>query len=464
MASTVFWTFAKSMFKSGTSSIEIPDFSSPQIKYIFELPFEFRIGVAFLGTWVGAAAFDHITDIIERKYMWFLFVFVCIIIGYILKQYVGIGPSSEDFVALFDEDRDGLSEVMSKHWKPITSNEILKQAFGKQVAIQWVSAEHGNLYLSDEKKPYFTFEKKIEGASRFILTAAPSEEGIDTVAFFSECRRLYITNTVLGYMKVEAPRLSSWERYQLDFINDRKKGNIFQIRSVSRGRHIMHLKEGNVHKGFHDKYGEVAYFRMFYFDAMEDFVSSINLPQLEAVKKDNGSASSLKRSTDDISAASSSAEKSNSKSKESPPSGWHIIAKEDKIPDTSPVVILMDGEGYVNADASGIIQFTKSVDDATKFQICQIPNATALAFFSRKHGKYLSLGGLFVSKLLVAGSKFDNWEKFKIYYEKDQPTKCSFKVLKTWPPPTIMRYHLLDNKQDKAKALFTLLYNENQSI
>jgi len=75
----------------------------------------------------------------------------------------------------------------------------------------------------------------------------------------------------------------------------------------------------------------------------------------------------------------------------------------------------------------------------------------------------MSLSGLFVSKILIGGSKFDNWEKFKIYYEKEHPTKCHFKVLKTWPPPTILKCHLLD-KAEKSKALFTLLYNEMQSI
>ena len=64
--------------------------------------------------------------------------------------------------------------------------------------------------------------------------------------------------------------MGSWEIFQLDFVTDHNKAtDMFQLKSVSRGRHLMHQKEGNFHKGFHDKYGEVAYFRMLYYDGGE---------------------------------------------------------------------------------------------------------------------------------------------------------------------------------------------------
>jgi len=246
-------------------------------------------------------------------------------------------------------------------------------------------------------------------------------------------------------MKVEASRMSSWERYQLDFMNDRVKGAVFQLRSVSRGRHIMHLREGNYHKGFHDKYGEVAYFRMFYYDPKEDIPTSYQ-QLIEAPPTESLSDSSISSKGSDISEEN----------------GWHVIKKEDKIPDTNPVVIRMEHEGYLEADPNGNVQFTKNIEQATKFQICQIPNGTAIAFFSRKHGKYLSLGGVFINKLMVVGSKFDNWEKFRMFYENDG-IRCHLKVLKTWPPPTIHKCHLLESG-DKTKAIFTLLYNDSKTI
>jgi len=460
MASTVFYSFAKAMFKSSTGNIEIPNYQSPQLNYIFELPFEFRIAVAFIGTWVGFVAFDHVTDIIGRKFVWLLGLIACGFTFWIVKQYVGIGPSSEDIVALFDEDREAVTEVMSKNWKPITSNEVLKQAVGKSIALQWVSQQYGNLYLTDEKKPYFTFAKKIEHAGEFQLIPAPFEDGVDTVAFFSESRRLYITNTLLGYLKVEAPRMGAWEMYQLDFNSERGKiSDTFQLRSVSRGRHLMHLREGNFHKGFHDKYGEVAMFRMFYYDPS-------NIAQVEGASvtadilttQENSSQLSSDKSELSDSSSDDISDKIGSST------GWKVIAKEDRIPSRNPIVIYLHNEGFLEANQNGDIKLTNSIEGATKFQICQIPNATAIAFFSRSHGRYLTLGGLFVSKLRVEGSKFENWEKFKITFDKEQPTNCCLKVLKTWPPPTIMRSHLLDKNGKSKKAVFSLLYNELQTL
>jgi len=312
--------------------------------------------------------------------------------------------------------------------------------------------------LTDEKRPYFTFAKKIEQAGEFQLIATPFEDGVDTVAFFSESRRLYITNTLLGYMKVEAPKMGAWEMYQLNFMDrDKFSDGLFQLKSVSRGRHIMHLREGNFHKGFHDKFGEVALFRMMYYD-----------PMVTTVDPEGASASTTRMIPDSSSLGVSEeseveASSADIRDKLGNAAGWKMISKDDRIPSTNPIVIYLYGDGFLTAEDNGDIKVTDSVEEATKFQICQVPNDTPVSFFSRRHGRYLSLGGLFSSKLRIEGTKIDNWEKFKLFFDKEQPNKCNLKVLKTWPLPTILRSHIVD-KKSKSKALFTLLYNELQSI
>jgi len=490
------------MFKQGSNSmIEIPNFTYPQIKYIFELPFEFRIGVAFVGTWVGAIAFDHVTDILEKKYLWVLSLMIIAFICYLLKQYIGIGPTSEDLMALFDEDREE-TEVLSKQWKQVGNSDDIKLAVGKLVTIQWVSKEYGNLYLSDEKKAYFTFGKKVEEASKYQLISIPSSSGINTVAFFSETRRQYITNSMLGYLKVDASKVSAWEKFHLDFVTD-QVGNptgMFQLRSISRSRHIMHLKEGNCHKGFHDKYGEIAYFKLFYYDPLEKTIERVSstreLPIIELTPAKSaevtpeqspervGSGSSdddymSVASTMTMTSVSSSIYSAAGKQEVSeqavsvsdlrdllgcPTSGWQVMTKNSKNPYTNPVAIFVEGEGFLKASLEGVLSYTESVDDSTHFQVCGIPNDSAIAFFSRSHHKYLSLSGLFVNKLMVTGAKFDNWEKFRVkFFDKENPHRCHLKVMKTLPPPAIKKHHL-GNKTERSRAVFVLVYNEYKSI
>lgn len=55
-------------------------------KLIFDLPFELRIAVAFVSLWIGFIAFDHITDIVARKYEWLMAVLGISIIGIFLKN------------------------------------------------------------------------------------------------------------------------------------------------------------------------------------------------------------------------------------------------------------------------------------------------------------------------------------------------------------------------------------------
>jgi hypothetical protein len=499
MASSVFWTLAKAMFKQGSNSmIEIPNFAYPQIKYIFELPFEFRLGVAFVGTWVGAIAFDHVTDILEKKYIWVFSLLIIILLCYLLKSYIGIGPTSEDLLALFDEDREE-TEVLSKKWKQINCSDEIRLAVGKLVAIQWVSKEYGNLYLTDEKKAYFTFAKKIEEASKFQLISIPSSNGINTVAFFSESRKQYITNSMLGYLKVDANRVSAWEKFHLDFITD--KGvttGMFQLQSVSRGRHIMHLKEGNNHKGFHDKYGEIAHFKILYLDTEKTVTRSVTQEVPLVTKEPIISSVQSKNSVQRVSLPSSDSEEEDSMMTASttsiassicsangkqeisaqalsvtdlrdqmgsPTSGWQIITKQSKYPFNNPVALYVEGEGFLKASLEGSVSFTDKVDEGTHFQVCGIPNDSAIAFFSRSHHKYLSLSGLFANKLMVSGAKFDNWEKFRVkYFDQDNMHRCHLKVMKTLPPPAIKKHHLLGNKLDRTRAVFVLVYNEYKSI
>jgi hypothetical protein len=469
----VLYSFLKAMFKnSNTGNFEIPNFQSPQIKYIFDIPFEFRIGVAFVGTWVGFVAFDHVTDIIGRKYYWILGLIVILLICWLIKQSLGIGPSGEDIVALFDEERDAVEEMMSKNWKPVTSNEVMKYAIGKPVVLQWVSQQYGNLYLTDEKKPDFTFAKKIEHAGEFQLIAAPRQDSADAVAFFSESRKLYITNTLLGYLKVEGPRMGSWELYQMDF-NTGKTPDVFQLRSVSRGRHIMHLREGNFHKGFHDKFGEIAMFRMFYYDESGS-PQSQSTPEGQRMSSDKLLTDGTPILIPSSSPSESESEDASGSVENNDPDisnivgsavGWRVISKGDKIPFTNPFVIYLNSDGFLQATESGSTLVTPSIEGATRFQICKVPNETSFAFFSRFHRRYLSLGGVLVSKLRVEGAKYNNWEKFKIIFDKEQPTKCYLKALKTWPPPKILRSHIISKgKPDKSVASFTLLYHEQQII
>jgi hypothetical protein len=476
--------------------IEIPNFTHPQIKYIFELPFEFRLGVAFVGTWVGAIAFDHVTDILEKKYLWVFSLMIITFICYLLKQYIGIGPTSEDLMALFDEDREE-TEVLSKHWKQVSSSDEIKLAVGKLVVIQWVSKQYGNLYLSDEKKAYFTFAKRIEEASKYQLISIPSSNGINTVAFFSETRKQYITNSMLGYLKVDANKVSGWEKFHLDFVTD-QGGNptgMFQLRSISRSRHIMHLKEGNCHKGFHDKYGEIAYFKVLFNDPLEKTIertATRELPIIELTPAKSaevtperiGSSSSDEEtmsmaSTMSVTSVASSMFSAAGKQEVSeqavsvsdlndllgcPTSGWQILTKNSKNPYTNPVALFVEGEGFLKASPDGVLSYTESVDDSTHFQVCGIPNDSAIAFFSRSHHKYLSLSGLFVNKLMVTGGKFDNWEKFRVkFFDKDNPHRCHLKVMKTLPPPAIKKHHL-GNKMERSRAVFVLVYNEYKSI
>jgi len=498
MASSVFWTLAKAMFKQGSNSmIEIPNFAYPQIKYIFELPFEFRLGVAFVGTWVGAIAFDHVTDILEKKYIWVFSMMILMFLCYLLKSFIGIGPTSEDLLALFDEDREE-TEVLSKKWKQINCSDEIRSAVGKLVAIQWVSKEYGNLYLTDEKKAYFTFAKKIEEASKYQLISIPSSNGINTVAFFSESRKQYITNSMLGYLKVDANRVSAWEKFHLDFITD--KGvptGMFQLQSVSRGRHIMHLKEGNCHKGFHDKYGEIAHFKVLYLDTEKTVTRSVtqeSMPKIEQpiissvqsrnsvvqrASSDSSEEEESMMSASTMSIASSIGSAAAGKQElsaqalsvtdlrdkmGSPTSGWQIITKQSKYPFNNPVALFVEGEGFIRASSEGVISFTENVDEATHFQVCGIPNDSAIAFFSRSHHKYLSLSGLFVNKLSVSGAKFDNWEKFRVkFFDQNNSHRCHLKVMKTLPPPAIKKHHL-GNKIERSRAVFVLVYNEYKSI
>jgi len=443
----VFFSLVKAMMKGDDSYIEIPNFHTPQIKYIFELPFEFRIAVAFIGSWISFIAFDHITDIMEKKYLWIIVFLFLITMLWFLKQWIGIGPSSEDIIALFDEGREGEREVLSKNWKPINSNEIIRYACGKLVVIQWVSKQFGNLYLTDEKKPYFTFVKKIEQASKFLLIGIPSESSVDTVAFFSQTRRLYITNTILGYMKTEANRINSWEQFQLDFAEQNGHiSDIFHIKSISRGRNIMHIRDGNNHKGFHDKYGEVAFFKMFYFDP--EISRSDN--QARKIQNSNSMEVSMNKLE-------------HFRKKIEIPFEWNIMTAGEKIPSSCPVIIYLHNEGYLTSDSFGNLSLSNLIIEATSFQICQFSRDQSVAFFSRAHQRYLSLSGILVSRLRIHGSKFNNWEKFEIHYKKNCTFKCYFKVLKTWPPPTILKSHLNPEKE-KLKAYFTLMYNETKRL
>ena len=96
---------------------------------------------------------------------------------------MGIGPSQEDIIALFEEDRrEKLHDVISsKNWKVVSSmgndsltislirSDDVPSAIGKTIALQFVSNQYGTLYLNDERKQYLSFSKRIEQASKFQL-------------------------------------------------------------------------------------------------------------------------------------------------------------------------------------------------------------------------------------------------------------------------------------------------------
>ena len=135
----------------------------------------------------------------------------------------------------------------------------------------------------------------------------------------------------------------------------------------------------------------------------------------------------------------------------------------ERIPPSCPVIMRLEGEGYIAADYYGNIMLSPVIEDAVEFQYCAVPNERAGAFFSRKHHKYLTMSGILSNVLKIDGNKLGNWEKLKIYYDTDRIELCSFKTMKTWPPPTVVKAHF-PYKEDKAKAYFTLYYTDKKFL